>query len=149
MKTIKKTINGIEYTAVYRGMKVCNEILHLCVADEKTGRLAHEKLANAVFNEVITSPKVNIDDFENLESYDKVIRFGKSILTGDFEEHKSKSQLQREVEQEWDGWRLVFNDISNFTYEEVFYEMTPQEIAKANIALNIVNEQLQKQMKSK
>ncbi|MGI6014366.1 MAG: hypothetical protein ACOX7K_08850 [Oscillospiraceae bacterium] len=32
------------------------------------------------------------------------------------------------------------SDIGSFTYEEVFFRMTPQQINEANIALDIVEE---------
>lgn len=39
--------------------------------------------------------------------------------------------------------------MANFTYDEVFHHMTPQEIAEANIALDIVSQEIKKQMKKK
>lgn len=39
--------------------------------------------------------------------------------------------------------------MANFDYNTVFNQMTPQEIEKANIALDIVNEQIKKQSKRK
>jgi hypothetical protein len=39
--------------------------------------------------------------------------------------------------------------MANFTYDEVFNHMTPQEIAKANIALDIVSAEIKKQSKKK
>ena len=34
-------------------------------------------------------------------------------------------------------WRLVLSDISNFTFNEVFHQMTQDEIEEANMALDL------------
>lgn len=39
--------------------------------------------------------------------------------------------------------------MANFTHDYVFNHMTPQEIEEANIALDIVNDQIKKQSKKK
>lgn len=60
---------------------------------------------------------------------------------------RTKAQLKQRVKKNWGAWRLIFCDMANFTYNEVFYHMTPQQIEEANIALDIVNEQIKKQTK--
>ena len=39
------------------------------------------------------------------------------------------------------------SDVGGFTYEQVFYRMTPQQINEANIALDIVEEARKKAAK--
>jgi hypothetical protein len=46
-------------------------------------------------------------------------------------------------------WRLVYCDYANFTYDEVFNRMTPQEIKSANIALDLIQEEIKKETKKK
>jgi hypothetical protein len=54
-----------------------------------------------------------------------------------FETRRTKAQQTRRVKDNWACWRLIFSDIGNFTYEQVFYRMTPQQINEANVALDI------------
>lgn len=44
-------------------------------------------------------------------------------------------------------WRLVLSDISNFTFNEVFHQMTQDEIEEANIALDLQIEAINKSIK--
>lgn len=54
-----------------------------------------------------------------------------------FETRLSKAHLQRRVKDNWACWRLIYSE-GGFDYNTVMYEMTPQEILEANIALDIV-----------
>lgn len=147
MRTIKQKINGVEYVAVFKGIKYRSQAVEKCT-DKKTGRISSYKLAKIVFDEIIIKPKVDIDNFgDNIDGFADVFDFGKSVLLGKFEPHKSKSKLKQEVEQEWGAWRLIFCDMANFDYDTVFNQMTPQEIKKANIALDIINAQIKSRKK--
>lgn len=48
----------------------------------------------------------------------------------------------------WNAWRLVMAQ-RGFDYQTVFYDMTPQEIDEANIALTIQIEAEKKALKTK
>jgi hypothetical protein len=142
METIKKVINGVEYTAVYRGYSYTTQRIKECLLQDKK-HYSNEKLSTVVFGEIIINPKVTVDDFDDLQAYNEVFEFGRSVLFGEFE-NKSKAKLKKEVLNEWDYWRLIYCDIANFDYNTVFNQMTPQQVLKANIALDIVNEQIKK-----
>ena len=148
MRTIKKNIRGIEYVAAWRGMAFSESSIEACRVDG-TDRLSNSKLADIVFNEIIISPKVNIDDFKDFQVFDEVMDFGKSVLFGEFEKKKSKSQLEKEVRNSWGAYRLIFCDMANYTEEDVFNKMTPQEIQKANIALDMIEKEIKKKTKSR
>ena len=62
---------------------------------------------------------------------------------------KNKSQLTQRVLSNWGAWRLIFSDIGNFTHDYVFNHMTPQQIDEANIALDIVIEQINESVSKK
>ena len=144
MRTVKQKINGVEYVAAWKGVKYREQAIEKCT-DKKTGRMSSFELAKIVFDEIIIKPKVNIDSFgDNIDDFADVFDFGKSVLLGEIEPYKSKSKLKQEVEEEWGAWRLIFCDMGNFDYDTVFNQMTPQEIKKANIALDIINAQLKK-----
>lgn len=142
METIKKVINGVEYTAVWKGKNYTERVLKECLSEDER-RYSNSKLSAVVFDDIIINPKVTADDFDDLQTFYEVLEFGKSVLFGDFES-KSKAKLKSEVLKEWDYWRLIFCDIANFDYNTVFNQMTPQQVLKANIALDIVNEQIKK-----
>lgn len=144
MQTVTKTINGIEYTAVWKGMQYGKQMLEYCrIGDGNI--LSDTKVAAIVFSEIIISPKVSIDDFEDMKELCEVLEFGKSVLFGWYWS-KPKAALKREVENDRHLWRLIFNDISSFSYNDVFNIMTPDEIAKANIALDITSEKIRNSM---
>lgn len=67
-----------------------------------------------------------------------------------FETRLTESQLKTKVRADWDKWRLVTSD-RGFTWSAVFGKpyMTPQDVAKANIALNMQYEAEKKAMKKK
>ena len=64
-----------------------------------------------------------------------------------FETRKTQAQLRQKVKDNWACWRLIYCDIANFTYDEVFHHMTPQEISEANVALDIVEAEIKRKMK--
>jgi hypothetical protein len=148
METIRKIINGVEYTAVWKGYNYTTRRINDCLTKDKK-RYSNSKLSAVIFDEIIIDPKVTVDDFDDLQTFNEVLEFGKSVLFGDFEK-KSTAKLKTEVlKEEWDYWRLVFCDIANFDYDTVFNQMTPQQVKKANIALDIVNEEINKKSKKK
>lgn len=147
MRTVQKTIRGVEYTAAWRGMAYAKEALARCRIGG--GNVVSDyKLAEIVFAEIIISPQISMDDFVDLAEFYEVLDFGAAVLLGTYWD-KSKAALKRDVEEDWSLWRLVCNDLSSFVYKEVFYEMTPEEIAKANIALDLAIEQINKRGKSR
>ena len=57
----------------------------------------------------------------------------------DFETKKTREQLEQQVRNNWNLWRLVLAEGRGFDYATVFGTsiMTPQDIEMANIALDI------------
>ena len=147
MEIVKKVINGIEYTAVWKGYNHSQKLKKQCLSNGKN-KYSNEKLSNVIFGEIIINPKVSADDFDDIEVLRKVFDFGKSVLFGEFEEN-SKPKLKKDVLSEWDYWRLIFCDLAHFDYDTVFNQMTPQQVLKANIALDIVNDEIKKQKNKK
>ena len=65
-----------------------------------------------------------------------------------FEIRRTKQSLNKRVRENWACWRLILSDC-HFDYNTVFFQMTPQQIEEANIAIDIYQEELQKAMKNK
>lgn len=101
-----------------------------------------QKVAEKLFRDVIVDPPVNVDDFDTKEKLGRVLDFGIDVAVNGGEKEKTKLELRESMLRKWDGYRLIFSDIANFDYETVFFRMTPQEIAEANLALDEVMEQL-------
>ena len=55
-----------------------------------------------------------------------------------FEKKRSRAQLKQRAKDNWACWRLILSDCGGFDYNTVFFQMTPQQIAEANIALDIM-----------
>lgn len=74
------------------------------------------------------------------------------LWAASFETRKSRQQLKREIKKNWDMWGLCVSSDGDFiaeNYNAVFYSMTPQEISKANIAVDIVRAEIKKQTKGR
>lgn len=84
--TVKKTINGTDYTAQFAGLSVA-----LKAADEThidgTDVTSVEKMAEYLFEHVIVDPKgLNVDDFGNMKELNEVIKFASDVMKGEFRE---------------------------------------------------------------
>ena len=90
-----------------------------------------------------------IDDFETYEELEDVRMFLLEIALGNISEHISDTRLKKQGNDEMQCWRLIFSDISTFDYNTVFYQMTPIEIRKANLALDKVYKEMKKKTKTK
>lgn len=142
---VKRKVDGKLYTATYKGVAYANSL-----KEQYEKNRSSLSLSEKLFNEVLISPKVDIDDFADMQSYLRVRNFLYEVSQGVFSKEKaSKAALKRKVRKQWGCWRLIYCDMANFTYDEVFHRMSPQEIEEANIALDIVEELLKKKMKKK
>lgn len=80
---VKKTINGVEYTAQFNGISAA-----LKAVDDSyiqgSNNISSLKLAEYIFSNVIVSPKVAVDDFDSIEDMNKVVEFGREVMQGNF-----------------------------------------------------------------
>ena len=60
----------------------------------------------------------------------------------------SKTRAKQKARKNWDYWRLVLSDIG-IDYNTAFHQMTPDEVAEANAALDLYDEALRKGTNSK
>lgn len=137
---VKKEIDGTVYTARYNGYKYATEFYDDCL--DEYGNVVSLKLAEKVFREVIIDPPCSVDDFDTTEEFVRVYDFGVSVAVNGGEKILSNSQLRESMLSKWDGYRLIFNNVSQFDYDTVFYRMTPREIAEANMALDEIITQM-------
>ena len=141
---VKRVINGNLYVARFKGMAYAYSLRNL-MRKPKT----NYQITEMLFDEILVYPEVGIDDFETYEELEDVRMFLLEIALGNISEHISDTRLKKQVNDEMQCWRLIFSDISSFDYNTVFYQMTPIEIRKANLALDKVYKEMKKKTKTK
>ncbi|MFB8733899.1 hypothetical protein ACEQPO_08075 [Bacillus sp. SL00103] len=85
---------------------------------------------------VIHNPKVDWShwDEQGLKALQEVMNECDTFLTA---EDEGQAVLQEQAKNEWDMWRLVMDGVISF---DVARYMTPDEIAEANAALDLMIE---------
>lgn len=82
----KKVINGVEYTAQFNGLSAALSAVDECYIDG-TENMSMVKMARYIFENVIVNPpNLTADDFDNMETFNEVIRFGREVMQGKFRE---------------------------------------------------------------
>ncbi len=76
--TATKEINGITYRAQFNGVRECRRAL------DKYGKTELEFEEYLLANVIVDPPGLQLDDFEDLDECNQVIRFASSVLTGRF-----------------------------------------------------------------
>lgn len=85
--TRTKEINGVTYTAQFSGLSVAMKAVDQSYI-EGTGNTSTEKLTGYILENVIVDPKVGIDDFDDMDTLNKVVRFGQDVMQGKFRDGK-------------------------------------------------------------
>jgi hypothetical protein len=88
-KQVKKTIDGTEYTAQFNGLSAALQAVDDSYIDGSSNTSTF-KMAKYVLENVIVSPRKEVDDFENAEALNKVIDFGREVMQGTFRETQDK-----------------------------------------------------------
>lgn len=135
---VEKEIDGVIYRAQYKGIAYSIELNDL-VGDSKSTL----RLAERLFKDILVSPRVDIDDFADMETYLRVYDFLLSVADGDcFGKTHSKSKAKQRARDNWALWRLILESEGAISYQTVFGReyMTPQDIVEANCALDMLNE---------
>ncbi len=80
--TEKKVIDGVEYEAKFDGLLTALRAMDESYDDEGEGSDI-DKLANYLFEHIIVSPKkLSIDDFEDIDTFKKVVKFASEVMRG-------------------------------------------------------------------
>ena len=143
--TVEKKIDGIVYKAKYKGISFLLSIEDI----ENKNKNAILPVARILFNEVLVSPKIGINDFADMAAFSRVYDFLYEVAHGKVSDVKlSKSQLKKRANDNWSCWRLVLSD-RGFDFQTVFGKpyMTPQDIREANYALDMQIAAERRQMK--
>lgn len=82
---VKKTINGVEYTAQFNGISAALQAVDDSYIDG-TNTISSLKLSKYLFDNVIVDPKVTIDDFDSIDDMNAVVEFAREVMQGNFRE---------------------------------------------------------------
>ena len=87
--TRKKTINGVEYTAQFNGLSESLAAIDRTYIDGTT-TTSIVKMAEYILQNVIVDPKLTVDDFEDMETLNDVVAFGRDVMQGKFRDKDEK-----------------------------------------------------------
>ncbi len=143
---VEKEIDGVIYRARYKGIAFAIEL-----SEQMEDDCSSFHLASVLFREILVSPKVEIDDFADIETYSRVLAFLLNVANGvGIGKTRSKTRLKQKARDNWSLWRLVLSN-RGFDYQTVFGKsyMSPQDVIEANFALDMALEAEKKAAKRK
>ena len=92
---VEKEINGVKYVAQFNGLSCALRAVDSSYI-EGSNNTSVETLANYIFENVIVEPQnLSIDDFDDLESFNKVVGFGREVMQGKFREKAIKTTAKK------------------------------------------------------
>lgn len=80
--TVTKTINGTEYTFQHNGVSAWLKALDESYVDG-TSNISTYKLNAYLLENVVVSPKMEIDDFASADELSKVAAFARKVASGE------------------------------------------------------------------
>ena len=88
--TVKKVIDGVEYTAQFNGNRAAMRAVDSCYIDGSSN-LSTEKLTDYLLQNVIVEPKgLDMDDFDDTKTLNAVTAFAREVMEGTFRDKKDK-----------------------------------------------------------
>lgn len=88
--TREKEIDGVKYVAQFNGLSENFKALDSSYIDGSSNT-SLEKMNTYVLENVIVEPKgLAIDDFDDLETFNEVIKFGTQVMQGKFRDENKK-----------------------------------------------------------
>ena len=93
--TVKKTINGVEYTAQFNGISAALEAVDNCYTPG-TQNISASKMADYLFEHVIVDPKgLTADDFDSLNEMNAVTDFAREVMQGNFRDKADEGAAKK------------------------------------------------------
>lgn len=92
--TVKKEINGKEYTAQFNGISSALKAVDGSYV-EGTSNTSVLKLSEYLFENVIVEPKgLTPDDFDSLDEFNEVVSFARQVMSGEFRDKKDNGEAE-------------------------------------------------------
>lgn len=93
--TVKKTINGVEYTAQFNGISAALDAVDNCYI-QGTQNISAGKMAKYLFDHVIVEPAgLTADDFDNLDELNAVTDFAREVMQGNFRDKADEGAAKK------------------------------------------------------
>lgn len=93
--TVKKTINGKEYTAQFNGISAALNAVDNSYIDG-TNNTSVAKLSKYLFENVIVEPKgLTADDFDSMDEFNEVVTFAREVMQGNFREKADEKSTEK------------------------------------------------------
>lgn len=86
--TVKQTIDGVEYTAQFNGLSFALKMIDDSYIDNSSN-ISSGKLTKTILDNVIVEPAgLTADEFYDMETLNKVVKFGQEVAQGKFRNKK-------------------------------------------------------------
>lgn len=87
-RQVTKTINGKEYVAQFSGLSTYYRAIDSSYIDGDSKNLSLEKMNSYVLeNAIVEPPHLTIDDFDDLDELNEVVKFGQDVMRGKIKEN--------------------------------------------------------------
>lgn len=88
---VTREIEGVKYTAQFNGVGGALDCVDTSYIDNSSNTSAR-KFGEHILKHVIVEPAgLTVDDFDDVETYSKVIKFGSDVMNGRFREEANKT----------------------------------------------------------
>ena len=92
---VKKTINGVEYTAQFNGISAALKAVDDSYIEGSNNTSVY-KLSEYLFKNVIVNPTgLTADDFDNMDDFNEVVTFAREVMQGNFRAEKIDSKTNK------------------------------------------------------
>lgn len=81
----EKEINGTKYVAQFNGLSAAMSAIDNSYVSDSSSNMSLVKLNEYILKNVIVEPKgLKIDDFDNFDELNEVVKFGQQVMQGQF-----------------------------------------------------------------
>lgn len=93
--TVKKVINGVEYTFQFNGISEAMDALDESYIDGSSN-ISLKKLNSYLLENVVVNPKVTMDDFDDVEKLNAVTSYARKVMQGLIKPETAKEEKKEE-----------------------------------------------------
>ena len=93
--TREKEINGKKYVAQFSGLSAALDAAESSYIVDSSN-ISTKKFSEYVFKHIIVEPKnLSVDDFDNMEEFNEVLKFGREVMQGKFRDAKDAAAAKK------------------------------------------------------
>lgn len=95
-----KQINGKNYAAQFNGLSASLKAIDESYIDDSSN-ISIEKLSKYIFeNVIIDPPHLTADDFDDMDEFNEVVKFGREVMQGKFRNKGTDESGKKEESKE-------------------------------------------------